>query len=163
MHMTMNRIEKGTWLKAIIIAMVVALVGALMAPWTSKADAAVADGAYFIEYTVYANGTNNPSYMDSPEYSRKPATLIVSGGKATVKVTLNHKDWIQSFKTQQNGTYVAAPSTTSGDTVTYTFPVSDLSAKVNAQIRVVVPAEIAGQAYDHTYTVQYLFDQDSIE
>ncbi|WP_411345209.1 NEAT domain-containing protein [Paenibacillus sp. WLX1005] len=162
MNMTMNRMEKGTWLKALMIAMVVALVGALMAPWASKADAAIADGTYQIDYTVYANGTNNASYMDSSEYSRKPATLIVSGGKATVKVTLNHKDWIKSFKTQQNGTYVAATSTTSGDTVTYTFPVSNLSAKVNAQIHVVVPAEIAGQAYDNTYTVQYLFDQESI-
>ncbi|MFD1884153.1 NEAT domain-containing protein [Paenibacillus wenxiniae] len=162
MNMTMNRMEKSTWLKVLMIAMVVALVGALMAPWASKANAAIADGTYDIDYTVYANGTNNPSYMDNSEYSVKPAILIVSGGKATVKVTLNHKDWIKSFKTQQNGTYVAAPSTTSGDSVTYTFPVSDLSAKVNAQIRVVVPAEIAGQAYDHTYTVQYVFDQDSI-
>ncbi len=163
MNMTINRMDKGTWLKALMIAMIVALVGALMAPWASKADAAVADGTYLIDYTVYANGTNNPSYMNSAEYSRKPAVLIVSGGKATVRVTLNHKDWIKSFKTEQNGAYVAASSTTSGDTVTYTFPVSDLSAKVNAQIRVVVPAEIAGQAYDHTYTVQYLFDEDSIE
>ncbi|WP_046226078.1 NEAT domain-containing protein [Paenibacillus dauci] len=162
MNITMNRTEKGTWLKALMIAMIVALIGALMAPGASKADAAVADGTYLIDYTVYANGTNNASYMDNSEYSKKPATLIVSGGKATVKVTLNHKDWIKSFKTQQNGTYVTAASTTSGDTVTYTFPVSNLSNKVNAQIRVVVPADVAGQPYDHTYTVQYLFDQASI-
>lgn len=163
MNITINHMGKASWLKAIMIAMIIALAGAFMAPWSAKtADAAIADGTYEIDYTVYANGTNNPSYMDDVEYSQKPAVLTVSGGKATVEVTLNHSSWIKSLKTQQNGSYVAASAVKSGDTVTYKFPVSNLSTKVNAQIHVVVPAEIAGQPYDHTYNVQYLFDESSI-
>ncbi len=164
MHMTMNRIEKGTWLKAIMIAMVVALVGALMALWTSKADAAVGNGTYDIDYTVYTSGTNTPSsYMNNSQFSVKPATLVVSGGQSTIKVTLKNKDWIKSFKTKQNGTYVNATATVSGNNVTYSLPVSDLSQRVAVQVRVVVPAEVAGQPYDHTYDVDYAFDQSTIE
>jgi len=163
MNMMINTVEKFSLKKVITMVMMVALVFAVLAPLSAKsAHAAIPDGTYGIDYTVYADGTNNASYMDNGEYSVKPATLIVKNGVAKVKVTLKHKDWIKSFKTQQNGTYVEAITTTSGDTKTFEFPVSNLSTKLNAQIHVVVPASVAGVAYDHTYTVQYLFDEDSV-
>ncbi|MDN4620416.1 NEAT domain-containing protein [Paenibacillus sp. PsM32] len=163
MNMMINTVEKFSFKKVVMMLMMAALVFAGLSPFSAKsAHAAIPNGTYSIDYVVYADGTTNASYMDSSEYSVKPATLVVTNGVAKVKVTLKHKDWIKSFKTQQNGTYVEATTTTSGDTKTFEFPVSNLSAKVNAQIHVVVPAEIAGVPYDHTYTVQYLFDEDSI-
>lgn len=165
MNMTMNRLDKGNWIKAFMVVLAIALIGAMLAPWSAKtANAAVADGTYDINYTVYTAGTTTPSsYMNNSQFVVKPAVLVVSGGKATVKVTLKNKDWIKSFKTKQNGSYVNATAAANGTNVTYSFPVSDLSAKTDVQVRVVVPAEIAGQPYDHTYNVQYQFDQSSIE
>ncbi len=165
MNMTMNPWKSGLTKQVIIIAMIVALIGGLLSVGAAKqAAAALPDGLYEINYTVYTAGTTTPSsYMNSTSFAVKPAVLSVSGGQHTVKVTLKNKDWIKSFKYKQNGTYVNAVATVSGNDVTYSFPVSNLSARVPVQVRVVVPAEIAGQPYDHTYEVDYQFDEATIE
>jgi heme-binding NEAT domain protein len=102
--------------------------------------------------------------MDSNGYVAKPATLIANNGQYKVRVAITKSAWVTEFKTQQNGQYVnASVVSTSGDTRIVEFPVSSFSQKLNVKLHVSVPKEYTGGIpYDHDYTVQFLFDEDSI-
>ncbi|WP_049827509.1 NEAT domain-containing protein [Paenibacillus maysiensis] len=165
MNMIMNRMEKLSLKKVMLTVLMAALVFAVLAPFSAnKANAALPNGTYTIDYTVYKDGTTSPSYMDTGGYVAKPATLIAANGQYKVRVTITKSAWVTEFKTQQNGQYVnATVVSTSGNTRVVEFPVSDLSAPLNAKLHVSVPKEYTGGVpYDHDYIVQFGFDEDTI-
>ncbi|POR27339.1 MULTISPECIES: NEAT domain-containing protein [Paenibacillus] len=165
MNMIMNRMEKLSLKKVMLTVLMAALVFVVLAPFSAnKANAALPNGTYNVDYTVYKDGTNETSYMDSNGYVAKPATLIANNGQYKVRVAITKSTWVTEFKTQQNGQYVnATVVSTSGDTRIVEFPVSNFSQKLNVKLHVSVPKEYTGGIpYDHDYTVQFLFDEDSI-
>ncbi|MDN4083374.1 NEAT domain-containing protein [Paenibacillus polymyxa] len=165
MNMIMNRMEKLSLKKVMLTVLMAALVFVVLAPFSAnQANAALPNGTYNIDYTVYKDGTNEISYMDSNGYVAKPATLIATNGQYKVRVAITKSAWVTEFKTQQNGQYVnATVVSTSGDTRIVEFPVSNFAQKLNVKLHVSVPKEYTGGIpYDHDYTVQFLFDEDSI-
>ncbi|EHS55738.1 MULTISPECIES: NEAT domain-containing protein [Paenibacillus] len=166
MNMIMNRMEKLSLKKVMLTVLMAALVFVVLAPFSAnQANAALANGKYTIDYTVYKDGTNETSYMDSNGYVAKPATLIVTNGQYKARVTITKSAWVTEFKTQQNGQYVnATVISTSGDTRVVEFPVSDLSQKLNVKLHVSVPAEYTGGVpYDHDYVVQFGFKESTVK
>ncbi|MET3209139.1 UNVERIFIED_CONTAM: heme-binding NEAT domain protein [Paenibacillus sp. PvR008] len=164
MNMVMNRLEKLSLKKVMLTVLMAALVFVVLAPFSAnKAHAALANGTYTIDYTVYKDGTNQASYMDSNGYVAKPATLIVTNGQYKARVTITKSAWVTEFKTQQNGQYVnASVISTSEDKRVVEFPVSDLSKKLSVKLHVSVPKEYTGGVpYDHDYVVQFGFKEST--
>ncbi|WP_339230840.1 NEAT domain-containing protein [Oceanobacillus sp. FSL K6-2867] len=119
--------------------------------------------AYTIDFEVHKDGTDEISVMDG--YTVKPATLFVGDSAQFVELTLTNSNWIKLFQTDQNGTFVDAEvvaEDTDADTRTVRFPVEDLSSKLDAYTHVVIE-DIPGFEYDNYYTVQFAFDEASME
>ncbi|SDZ23828.1 sortase B cell surface sorting signal [Evansella caseinilytica] len=118
------------------------------------------DGEYTVDFTVLKNGTNEASVMDG--YTLKPALLEVVEGRLFVNVTLTNSDWIKLFQVRQNGSFVDAEvvsEDTENDTRVVRFAVPNLTDKLDAYTHVVIPFI----NYDNYYTVQFLFDANSVE
>ncbi|RGL37532.1 cell surface protein [Paenibacillus polymyxa] len=165
MNMIMNRMEKLSLKKVMLTVLMAALVFVVLAPFSAnQANAALPNGTYQLPYTVYKDGTTEPSYMDTNGYVKKPATLIVTNGQYKVRVAITKSAWVTEFKTQQNGQYVnATVISTSGDTRIVEFPVSNFAQKLNVKLHVSVPKEYTGGIpYDHDYVVQFQFDDSDI-
>ncbi|MGG4221082.1 NEAT domain-containing protein [Paenibacillus jamilae] len=165
MNMIMNRMEKLSLRKVMLTVLMAALVFVVLAPFSAnQASAALPNGTYQLPYTVYKDGTTEPSYMDTNGYVKKPATLIVTNGQYKVRVAITKSAWVTEFKTQQNGQYVnATVVSTSGDTRIVEFPVTSSSQKLNVKLHVSVPKEYTGGIpYDHDYVVQFQFDDSDI-
>ncbi|AJE52438.1 MULTISPECIES: NEAT domain-containing protein [Paenibacillus] len=165
MNMIMNRMEKLSLKKVMLTVLMAALVFVVLAPFSAnQANAALPNGTYQLPYTVYKDGTTQPSYMDTNGYVKKPATLIVTNGQYKVRVAITKSAWVTEFKTQQNGQYVnATVVSTSGDTRIVEFPVTSSSQKLNVKLHVSVPKEYTGGIpYDHDYVVQFQFDDSDI-
>ncbi|ADO58494.1 cell surface protein [Paenibacillus jamilae] len=165
MNMIMNRMEKLSLKKVMLTVLMAALVFVVLAPFSAnQANAALPNGTYQLPYTVFKDGTTQPSYMDTNGYVKKPATLIVTNGQYKVRVAITKSAWVTEFKTQQNGQYVnATVVSTSGDTRIVEFPVTSSSQKLNVKLHVSVPKEYTGGIpYDHDYVVQFQFDDSDI-
>ncbi|URJ35706.3 NEAT domain-containing protein [Paenibacillus polymyxa] len=165
MNMIMNRMEKLSLKKVMLTVLMAALVFVVLAPFSAnQANAALPNGTYQLPYTVYKDGTTEPSYMDTNGYVKKPATLIVTNGQYKVRVAITKSAWVTEFKTQQNGQYVnATVVSTSGDTRIVEFPVSNFAQKLNVKLHVSVPKEYTGGIpYDHDYVVQFQFNDSDI-
>ncbi len=165
MNMIMNRMEKLSLKKVMLTVLMAALVFVVLAPFSAnQANAALPNGTYQLPFTVYKDGTTEPSYMDTNGYVKKPATLIVTNGQYKVRVAITKSAWVTEFKTQQNGQYVnATVVSTSGDTRIVEFPVSNFAQKLNVKLHVSVPKEYTGGIpYDHDYVVQFQFDDSDI-
>ncbi|WP_025674848.1 NEAT domain-containing protein [Paenibacillus polymyxa] len=165
MNMIMNRMEKLSLKKVMLTVLMAALVFVVLAPFSAnQANAALPNGTYQLPYTVYKDGTTQPSYMDTNGYVKKPATLLVTNGQYKVRVAITKSAWVTEFKTQQNGQYVnATVVSTSGDTRIVEFPVTSSSQKLNVKLHVSVPKEYTGGIpYDHDYVVQFQFDDSDI-
>ncbi|OAZ44727.1 NEAT domain-containing protein [Paenibacillus polymyxa] len=165
MNMIMNRMEKLSLKKVMLTVLMAALVFVVLAPFSAnQANAALPNGTYQLPYTVYKDGTTQPSYMDTNGYVKKPATLLVTNGQYKVRVAITKSAWVTEFKTQQNGQYVnATVVSTSGDTRIVEFPVTSSSQKLNVKLHVSVPKEYTGGiSYDHDYVVQFQFDDSDI-
>ncbi|MGG4503154.1 NEAT domain-containing protein [Paenibacillus polymyxa] len=165
MNMIMDRMEKLSLKKVMLTVLMAALVFVVLAPFSAnQANAALPNGTYQLPYTVYKDGTTEPSYMDTNGYVKKPATLIVTNGQYKVRVAITKSAWVTEFKTQQNGQYVnATVVSTSGDTRIVEFPVSNFAQKLNVKLHVSVPKEYTGGIpYDHDYVVQFQFDDSDI-
>ncbi|KAF6654580.1 NEAT domain-containing protein [Paenibacillus sp. EKM301P] len=165
MNMIMNRMEKLSLKKVMLTVLMAALVFVVLAPFSAnQANAALPNGTYQLPYTVYKDGTTEPSYMDTNGYVKKPATLIVTNGQYKVRVAITKSAWVTEFKTQQNGQYVnATVVSTSGDTRIVEYPVSNFAQKLNVKLHVSVPKEYTGGIpYDHDYVVQFQFDDSDI-
>ncbi|MDO3679472.1 NEAT domain-containing protein [Paenibacillus ehimensis] len=148
--------------KAIAVFMMMfALLTFVQAP-LAGANPALADGTYTIEFTVLKDQTNQTSTMDG--YLQKPAKLEVTNGSKFVSVTLKNSDWIQFFKTEQNGSYVDATVVSTdpaANTRVVKFPVSDLTAKTNVYTHVKITT--LPFPYDHKYNVQIQYNTSTIK
>ncbi|QDY84135.1 cell surface protein [Paenibacillus polymyxa] len=165
MNIVMNGMKKLSLKKVMLTVLMAALIFVVLAPFSAnQANAALPNGTYQLPYTVYKDGTTEPSYMDTNGYVKKPATLIVTNGQYKVRVAITKSAWVTEFKTQQNGQYVnATVVSTSGDTRIVEFPVTSPSQKKNVKLHVSVPKEhTGGIAYDHDYVVQFQFDDSDI-
>ncbi|MEK5375231.1 NEAT domain-containing protein [Paenibacillus sp. FSL P2-0173] len=118
---------------------------------------------YTINYNVFKEKTSEASVMDG--YLDKPATLIEKGDKRYIQVTLKNSSWMPALQVEQNGTLKDVEViSTSGDTRVVQFEVGDLSQKIGAYTHVIVPGLVLGGVpYDHWYTVQFQFDEESLK
>ncbi|KOS00465.1 NEAT domain-containing protein, partial [Paenibacillus polymyxa] len=118
---------------------------------------------YTINYNVFKDKTSEASVMDG--YLDKPATLIEKGDKRYIQITLKNSSWMPALQVEQNGTLKDVEViSTSGDTRVVQFEVGDLSQKIGAHTHVIVPGLVLGGVpYDHWYTVQFQFDEESLK
>ncbi|MCP3808286.1 NEAT domain-containing protein [Paenibacillus sp. Lou8.1] len=118
---------------------------------------------YTINYNVFKDKTSEASVMDG--YLDKPATLIEKGDKRYLQITLKNSSWMPALQVEQNGTLKDVEViSTSGDTRVVQFEVGDLSQKMGAYTHVIVPGLVLGGVpYDHWYTVQFQFDEESLK
>ncbi|MEK3950491.1 NEAT domain-containing protein [Paenibacillus sp. FSL H7-0703] len=118
---------------------------------------------YTINYNVFKDKTSEASVMDG--YLDKPATLIEKGDKRYIQITLKNSSWMPALQVEQNGTLKDVEViSTSGDTRVVQFEVGDLSQKIGAYTHVIVPGLVLGGVpYDHWYTVQFQFDEESLK
>ncbi|WP_336078267.1 NEAT domain-containing protein [Paenibacillus sp. 203] len=118
---------------------------------------------YTINYNVFKDKTSEASVMDG--YLDKPATLIEKGDKRYIQITLKNSSWMPALQVEQNGTLKDVEViSTSGDTRVVQFEVGDLSQKMGAYTHVIVPGLVLGGVpYDHWYTVQFQFDEESLK
>lgn len=150
---------KRNFKKITFFVMVFAMLALIQIPFASAAPTNT------IDFKVYKDGTTEVSTMDG--YTIKPAGFESVGDVNYVYVTLKNSNWIKSFKVQSGTSYVDAvvysPDTLVGGVYqrVVKFAVPDLAEKINVQTHVVVDT-IPGFSYDHEYTVQFQFDEDSI-
>ncbi|MDY8047695.1 NEAT domain-containing protein [Paenibacillus polymyxa] len=118
---------------------------------------------YTINYNVFKDKTSEASVMDG--YLDKPATLIEKGDNRYIQITLKNSSWMPALQVEQNGTLKDVEViSTSGDTRVVQFEVGDLSQKMGAYTHVIVPGLVLGGVpYDHWYTVQFQFDEESLK
>ncbi|ODB60469.1 NEAT domain-containing protein [Paenibacillus polymyxa] len=118
---------------------------------------------YTINYNVFKDKTSEASVMDG--YLDKPATLIEKGDKRYIQITLKNSSWMPALQVEQNGTLKDVEViSTSDDTRVVQFEVGDLSQKIGAYTHVIVPGLVLGGVpYDHWYTVQFQFDEESLK
>lgn len=124
-------------------------------------ETAIDNGFYNLNFAVYKNGTNEISSLE--KYVQKPALLTVQDSVYNVSLTLKDSDLITVFQTDQNGTMTNAQVTgfdTESNTRTVSFPVEDLSSKINVYLEVV--AQIPTGTYTGKYTVQFQFDPSEL-
>ncbi len=111
-----------------------------------------------IEYSVYKDGTEEVSMMDS--YMQKPAQLVTLGDQQYIRLIVNNSNLIRSLQTEQNHAYTEVKTVsenTSTNTRVVEFPIESVSQKLNAYTHVVIP----DISYDHWYVVQFKFTPPS--
>lgn len=120
----------------------------------------IADGQYTVGYKVLKDKTDQISEMAN--YTVSPAVLTVQNGVKSVSLTLKNSSWITSFQVEKDGKYVDAPVVgrdTVADTRVVKFEVGNLAEKLNAHVKVNIPA----MGYNGDYDVQIQFEKDSIK
>jgi heme-binding NEAT domain protein len=120
----------------------------------------LAVGEYTIDFTVLKDGTNDTSVMDG--YTEKPARLTVKKDEIFVDLTLTNSDWIKRFQTKQNGTFVDAEVVSEdieANKRVVRIPIDNVQEQLDAYTHVVIPMI----NYDNYYTVQLLFDVNSLK
>ncbi|MEN0665443.1 NEAT domain-containing protein [Caldifermentibacillus hisashii] len=118
------------------------------------------NGTYMIDFTILKDGTDQPSMTN--DYVVKPALLTVKDGKMDVSFTLKNSSWITRLQVERNGAYADVEERSKdeqADTRVVAFPIEDLEKKVNAKIKVDIPA----LNYHNTYNIQFAFDLNSIK
>nr|WP_246427831.1 NEAT domain-containing protein [Paenibacillus phyllosphaerae] len=123
------------------------------------------DGEYPIGYHIYKDGTKEDSVMT--EYvDMNSGKLTVENGNYFVSFKLNKNAEITSFKTEVNGALVETQKVsenTADNTRVVRFPVSDLTATLNAWVKIYWVFAAPLPAYDHEYNVDLAFDAPVIE
>ena len=157
------------WKKLVSLLSAVLVFLSVLQVYPAQVEAAtpIKDGEYAIDFKILTDNQNSTSVMD--EYTAKPATLVVEGGKQYVYVTLKNSNWITSFQTELGGVMVDS-EIVEPDTFKYKdgnvdyyerkvkFEVTDLTAKLNAQTHVKIPDGVLPFPYDNDYTVQIQFN-----
>lgn len=117
-----------------------------------ESQAKIKNGTYKVQYTVMHSSRNSVSYGN--DYFQKPALVTVKNGKMTAKITINHSNWVKSFKATTGGNKIVSKNKKK-NTRTVKFNVKSLSASkpTKAKIRVEIPKE----NYYHNYTVRLKF------
>ncbi|TDF91731.1 NEAT domain-containing protein [Paenibacillus piri] len=118
----------------------------------------LSDGDYTLNFTLYKDNTNESSVMND-YVDLTSGKLRVEDGKNYVSFVLRQSAQTTSFKTEKNGVLVEAAvisSDTTNNTRTVEFEVGDLSARLNAWVKIywqVTPEFL----YDHEYDVDLGF------
>ncbi|MDF2667812.1 MAG: NEAr transporter [Paenibacillus sp.] len=138
-----------------MVSILCAVILLISATPVFAAETANGNHEYSVNFSVLKDNTEEVSAMD--EYTEKPAKVTVEQGQGYVYLTLKKASWISSFQVDSNGVY-GNPEDVSVDTEAdkkvVRFPVTDVTAKVNAHIVVDVPAI----NYHGDYKVQIKFD-----
>ncbi|SFL44208.1 heme uptake protein IsdC [Paenibacillus sp. 1_12] len=147
---------KTSWRLQIVCFTVLSLLMLFSLP---KAEAALADGTYTLNYTV--TKAENDSASMANDYFEKPATVYVKNGQAEMQLVINHSKWVTQFKVQNNTSFTDAKIISSDsveDKRVARFQVADLSKPIISKIHVTVESI----DYDHDYTIRFLVDEKSI-
>ena len=98
---------KNSLRKVVVMLSIVTILFSMMTPGLIAAEPnSLANGEYSINFEIVKDGTDTVSVMDG--YTEKPATLYIEDGAMSLDLTLTNSDWIQSFQTEQNGSFVEA-------------------------------------------------------
>lgn len=137
---------KKVWLMLFAVVMIFALMP------QQEGQAKLKDGTYKVQYTVMHSSRNAVSYGN--DYFQKPAIVTVKKGKMTAKITINHSNWVKSFKATTGGNKVVSKNKKK-NTRTVKFKVNSLSPSkmTKAKMRVEIPSK----NYYHNYTVRLKF------
>lgn len=122
--------------------------------------AELSDGTYTIDYMI--KKPDDESVSMANDYWEKPATIIVSGGAISVRMTINHSEWVTQFKTPSGSSYVEAKVISEDaekNTRLVQFSLDSLDKPMLSKIHVTVP-EID---YDHDYTIRFVYDTDTLK
>ncbi|GLX66554.1 hypothetical protein MU1_08980 [Paenibacillus glycanilyticus] len=144
------------WISGIVAAVCIAM---LFGQGHSQAAATMEDGTYTGDYLILQ--ADNDSVSMANDYWEKPATVVVKGGKATIRVTINHSFWVTQFKVPGGGGYVdtkVISSNKKADTRLVEFT-ADITKPIVSKIHVTV----ADIDYDHDYTIRFAFDMNTIK
>ncbi|MEK3722352.1 heme uptake protein IsdC [Paenibacillus sp. FSL H8-0034] len=148
---------KTSWRLQIVCFTVLSMLMLFSLP---KAEAALADGTYTLNYTV--TKAENDSASMANDYFEKPATVFVKNGQIEMQLTINHSKWVTQFKVQNNTSFTDAKiisSDSAEDKRVTRFQVTDLSKPIISKIHVTVESI----DYDHDYTIRFLVDEKSIK
>lgn len=148
---------KTSWRLQIICFTVISMLMLFSVP---KAEAALADGTYTLNYTV--TKAENDSASMANDYFEKPATVFVKNGQIEMQLAINHSKWVTQFKVQNNTSFTDAKvisSDSAEDRRVTRFQVTDLSKPIISKIHVTVESI----DYDHDYTIRFLVDEKSIK
>lgn len=124
------------------------------------AQSDLSEGTYSISYTVLK--PENDSASMANDYWEKPATVILKNGVWTVQTTINHSQWVSSFKVSAGSDFKEAKTisaNTEEDKRVAQFSVDDLSKPLLAKIHVIVETI----DYNHKYSIKLVFDMDSLK
>ncbi|THF83459.1 NEAT domain-containing protein [Cohnella fermenti] len=145
-----------TTLKAAITTFEAAVVGGSTGGNGGGGVVPSTDGYYHVQYAILKDGTNETSVADG--YFVKPALLKVQGSSKTIFFTVLRSKEITGLTLNGSSGTVASQNTTKNTRV-MSFQVYDLSAKINATIK--VDWDEGDFHYHHTYTIQFQFDDDT--
>ncbi|RXZ83991.1 heme uptake protein IsdC [Paenibacillaceae bacterium] len=137
----------------VLIAVMVILFSAPEVLAAAKLD----DGSYDVSFTVKKPDDDSVSIAN--DYFEKPARVVVSNGRASVHIRINHSSWITSLKVLSGGKAVEAQvveDNKADDVKTVRFDTADLAVPTAAQMHVIID----DIGYDHEYTVRFVFDTD---
>ncbi|MBB6634937.1 NEAT domain-containing protein [Cohnella thailandensis] len=130
----------------------------MMWPNAAKVGAAVDNGTYTADYLVLKAEDDSVSMAN--DYWEKPATVVIDGGKATVRLSVNHSAWVTQFKVPGSGDgYVDTKVIEEKDDVRLVEFAADVTKPIVSKIHVTVP----DIDYDHDYTIRLVFDMNSFK
>ncbi|GAK13985.1 heme uptake protein IsdC [Geomicrobium sp. JCM 19039] len=141
--------------KILIVARIFFLSFLAFSLYVPSASAQMAEGTYTIDYTVMHS--SDPSASIANDYWEKPATLYVENGSITAEMTINHSDWIKEFHIEGKPVEVVSEDS-DADTRVNRFNIDGIDSMTEAFIHVIVP----DINYDHTYTIRFDFDEESL-
>lgn len=144
-----------------LLAVISVLVLSLVFAPVDSASAQIADGTYNVNYEMKEANNNNTSIADG--YFQSPAKVTVSGGTATVQLTVTSADMVQSLSVPGSSMNVVSES---GDTRTYSFQtsVSNLSSPITMNMHIIVPKGTPGlpDGYDRQHSARAVFNVDGL-
>ncbi|MFD1955508.1 NEAT domain-containing protein [Paenibacillus thailandensis] len=123
---------------------------------TPGEDDEIADGYYYIDFKILKDGTNQTSIAN--DYVVSPALLKVTDGKYNASFTVLRSKEVTSISIDgSSGKVVSRDNANNTRVMSYSIP--SLSKKIDAKVKV----DWDEINYHHTYDIQFLFDEDSLE
>lgn len=118
-----------------------------------------ADGEYTIGFNIMHADKRNASIAEG--YWDQPAKLIVQDGRICVRTTINKHAWVTGFATRYNGTMtdVKTISVDEGANERLTeFQIANVTDLVESHVSVTIDE----MNYDHSYTMYFKFNPDTL-
>lgn len=127
----------------------------------ASAQTELAPGKYTADYLILKAEDDSVSMAN--DYWEKPATVELDGKGATIRLTVNHSEWVTVFQVPAgNGKYVDTKIIETNEAENkrlVEFTAADITEPIISKIHVTVP-EID---YDHDYTIRLSFQTDSFK